>query len=90
MRVVRQAEAADQGLSECRQDGLQQGLGDAAVHLTNGADHVGLQNNGGGDRGFDLFRLIVYFIQLSPSGGAFLAEMVGQQTGLNCRETKLA
>ena len=89
MRVVRQAEAADQGLSECRQDGLQQGLGDAAVHLTNGADHVGLQNNGG-DRGFDLFRLIVYFIQLSPSAGAFLAEMAGQQTELNGRETKLA
>ena len=32
----------------------------------------------------------VYFMQLSPSGGAFLAEMAGQQTGLNGRETKLA
>ena len=32
----------------------------------------------------------VYFTQLLPSGGAFLAEMAGQQIGLNGRETKLA
>jgi len=32
----------------------------------------------------------VYFTQLSPSGGAFLAEMAGQQIGLSGRETKLA
>ena len=32
----------------------------------------------------------VYFTQLLPSGGDFLAEMAGQQTGLNGRETKLA
>ena len=37
-----------------------------------------------------LLTLFVYFTQLSPSGGAFLAEMAGQQTGLNGRETKLA
>ena len=40
--------------------------------------------------GFDLFILFVYFAQLLPSGGASLAEMAGQQTGLNGRETKLA
>ena len=44
-----------------------------------------------GDRGFDLFTLFVYFTQLSPYiVGPFLAEMAGQQTGLNGRETKLA
>ena len=32
----------------------------------------------------------VYFTQLLPSGGAFFAEMSGQQSGLNGRETKLA
>ena len=32
-----------------------------------------------GDRGFDFFTLFVYLIQLAPSGGAFLAEMAGQQ-----------
>jgi len=42
MRVIRQEEAADQGLGEGREDRLEQGLCDAAVHLTDGADHVGL------------------------------------------------
>ena len=32
----------------------------------------------------------VYFTQLSPSGGFFLAEMAGQQLRLKGRETKLA
>ena len=40
------------------------------------------------DCGFDLFTLFVYFTQLLPSGGTFLAEMTGQQTGLNGREIK--
>ena len=35
----------------------------------------------GGDRGFDLFTLFVYFTQLLPSGGAFLAEVAGQENG---------
>ena len=43
-----------------------------------------------GTKGFDLFTLVVYFSLLSQSGGAFLAEMAGQQTGLNGWETKLA
>ena len=44
-----------------------------------------------GDLGFDLFTYyLFYFTQLLPSVGAFLAEMAGQQTGLNGRETKLA
>ena len=35
------------------------------------------------DRSIDLFTLFFYFTQLLPSGGTFLAEMAGQQTGLN-------
>ena len=43
-----------------------------------------------GEQGFDLFTLFVYFIQLAPSRGAFLAEMAKQETGQNDRATKLA
>ena len=39
------------------------------------------------ENGFDLFTLFVYFAQLSPSGGAFLAEMAGQLNWLNGRAT---
>ena len=42
------------------------------------------------DRGFELFTLFVYFTLFSPYVGAFLAEMAGQYTGLNVRDTKLA
>ena len=43
-----------------------------------------------GDHRFDLFTLFVYYKQSAPPGGAFLAEMAGQQTGQNGRKTKLA
>ena len=33
---------------------------------------------------------LLFTSQLSPYGWAFLAEMAGQQTGLNGRENKLA